>query len=342
MYDQCPLGIQKCHYFEYHENEVVVRHHNEIETIGVWRTPDAAVMKWIEGGSENRPKKKDLRKYVTTPPHVKNVFSNLKKLQARGDKKLGLGKRKRPSSDLHKATEWHRAVCKIVEQYANGNHEKDVLEAASCFNTPEDAAILRHRVGGKYWAQKRNNPTVQFPVRMANQLRVWYNEKDPHVTADEAAERLRLEYKDSLYVKYVMTAGKIKAFFSGLKSKKVNGVVPELASVATATGYKHWNTLNDLKGEAKRRIEEGSMAKPLRQPTNKAGWAAIIELNDMQAENALSDDAEEAAHCSDGGGAEDDVCADEDDGDVCGDEDDAAVSPEEAHFVYDQLGDDGL
>jgi len=241
------------------------------------------------------------------------------------------------------ATEWHKEVCRIAELYALGNHAKEVKEAASCFNTPEDAAVSRHRSGGKYWARKRNNPTVQFPIVMANVLRVWYNEQDPHCTADEAADRLILkpEYKDSLYVKHVMTAGKIKAFFGGLKSKKVNGQVPVLSSVATATGYKQWNTLGDLKEEAKRRIDEGAMAKPLRMPTNKAGWAVLLELNDMQTDNAMSEEADEAGHC-DAEGVTEDVCGDEDDDEDGLLSDNEQISPEEAILAYDELGDDAL
>ena len=50
VYDQFPLGIQKCHFYEYLPNEVVVRHHNNIGTIGVWRTSNESAMKWIKGG----------------------------------------------------------------------------------------------------------------------------------------------------------------------------------------------------------------------------------------------------------------------------------------------------
>lgn len=318
---------------------MIVRHHNAIETIGVWRTSNASVMKWITGGSKHRTgKKADLRPYVTTDATVLKTFVHMKPVRARGKVTPKLGKRKRQQGTP--ATEWHQAVCRIVDSYANGRYDKAVEEAAKCFNTPEDASLKKHRVGGSYWARKRNNPTVQFPVAIANTLRMWYNEQNPHCTPEEAASRLisKAEYQHSLYVKHVMTAGKTKAFFSGLKSKKVNGVVPVLSTVATASGYKEWTTLNDLKEECKRRLEEGSMAKPLRQPTTKAGWATLLELNDMQIENSMSLDAEEAAH-GDEEDSDGDDCDDDDEGD---DEGDEPVCLAEAECVYDALGDDTL
>ena len=299
-------------------------------------------MEWIDGGSKVRGAKKDARKYVTTPPTVLKTFPNFSGVLARGGKSKGrLGKRNRPEKGPT-ATEWHKAVCNIVDKYANDEYDKSIEEAASCFNIPEDAAVKRQRAGGKYWARKRNNPTVQFPVHMANDLRGWYNEQNPHCTADEAAERLQLQHRGSLYVKHVMTGGKIKTFFGGLKAKKVNGQVPVLTAVASATGYKQWETLSDLREEVKRRIEEGTMVKPLRQPSNKPGWAQLLELNDMQIDNALSEDTEEACH-ADGDDAEDieDVLDDENGEDVEMASDDEEGCHAEAVMVYEELGDDG-
>ena len=94
----------------------------------------------------------------------------------------------------------YQAVCRIVDSYANGRYDKAVEEAAKCFNTPEDASLKKHRVGGSYWARKRNNPTVQFPVAIANTLRMWHNEQNPHCTPEEAASRLisKAEHQHSL------------------------------------------------------------------------------------------------------------------------------------------------
>jgi hypothetical protein len=118
----------------------------------------------------------------------------------------------------------------------------------------------------------------------------------------------------------------------------LNGVVPVLSSIATATGYTQWSTLSDLKEESKRRTDEGAMAKPLRQPTAKAGWAQLLELNDMQVENAMSVEAEEAAHSEkDSPGDAGDMSDDDDDADGSG-----PMCIEEAECVYDQLGDDSL
>jgi hypothetical protein len=273
---------------------------------------------------------------------VLDTFLNMKKKKKkrkRGKQTPKLGKRHRSAGKHPKATEWHKAVCVIAEKYANQQHDAAILEAATSFNTTEDAVVKLHRVGGAYWARKRNNPTVPFPIAMANTLRKWYNEQNPHCSPDEAAERLRRmpEYKDSLYVKHAMHAGKIKAFFSGLKSKKVNGVVPVLSSIATATGYKQWSTLSDLKEESKRRIDEGTMAKPLRQPTAKAGWAQLLELNDVQVENAMSVETEEAAHGEESYDDAGDVSDDDDDADESG-----PMCIEEAECVYDQLGNGSL
>ena len=117
-----------------------------------------------------------------------------------------------PQEDAHKATKWHQEVCVIAEKYANQMHDKAVKEAAEAFNTAEDAQLKSYRVGGKYWARKRNNPTVNFPLKIANQLRVYYNEQNPHCSPDEAYTRLvgLPKYQHSLYVKYVIIPGKIQ------------------------------------------------------------------------------------------------------------------------------------
>ena len=47
LYDKCPLAILKVHCFEYNQDDVVVRHHNAIDSFGVWRTPVSAVQDWV-------------------------------------------------------------------------------------------------------------------------------------------------------------------------------------------------------------------------------------------------------------------------------------------------------
>ena len=222
-------------------------------------------------------------------------------------------------------------------------------EAAQAYNTPEAASVLRYQTGGKYWALKKNVPTVRFPIKMANTLRGWYNEKDPHVSPDEAAVRLSLrdEYAGSLYIKYVMNADKIKAFFSTLKSKKNNGVVPVVTpgNIKCNDGYGQWTTVEALKGELARRVDAGTMVKPSRTPTDKQGWAILLELNDVQQDNTLTLSDEESSHVDteDGGEAAFDVngdLPDENDEDDRGDDEDMAM--QEAHMGYDQLSDDGI
>ena len=97
VYDLCPLGIQKVHYFEFKPTEVIVRHHPGIDTIGVWRTSNESVFKWSKGGSKNRAAKKDQRPFVSKPPIVIDTFVNMKPVQKR--LKLGMigKKRKRVS-----------------------------------------------------------------------------------------------------------------------------------------------------------------------------------------------------------------------------------------------------
>ena len=83
-YDKCPLQIQKVHHFEYGPTEVVVRHHNEIETAGVWRTSNTAVQKWIETSG-----------FKSKAPKVLDNFPLMKELRCHGSTKKSLGKRKR-------------------------------------------------------------------------------------------------------------------------------------------------------------------------------------------------------------------------------------------------------
>ena len=240
-------------------------------------------------------------------------------------------------------------MCRIAEKFANGRYDKDVKEAARCFNTPESVEVLNFITGERHWALKRNNPTVKFPLKIANILRGWYNEQNPHCSADEAAARLVLvkEYRKSLYVRYVMEATKIKAFFSTLKAKKVNGVVPELAELTESSdGYKHWTTVPDMKQEYTRRVMAGTMAKLLKKPTNKHGWAMALELNDLQLANTVTNSMEEAAYAK---GVEDGLADNnaEDSGDE-GEPDDGDAdgglqgAPEDAHLEYQLLGDDTI
>jgi hypothetical protein len=84
VYDQCPLQIHKVHHFEYHEDEVVVRHHNEIDGIGVWRTSNASVSSWTKAND-----------FKSTAPIIKGTFKNQKDLRTNAGTKKGLGKRKR-------------------------------------------------------------------------------------------------------------------------------------------------------------------------------------------------------------------------------------------------------
>jgi len=58
--------------------------------------------------------------------------------------------------------------------------------------------------------------------KIANELRVMYNEQNPHCPPENAATRLHAmeDYKGPLYVQLVMHADKTKVFFGGLKAKK--------------------------------------------------------------------------------------------------------------------------
>ena len=98
VYDKCSLGLSRCHHFEYGPEEVVVRHHNDIEDVEVWRTPNSKVFQWIEGGKTNRLPSKDHRPYVPKMPTIITTFTNTKPVRESGSKKHGLGKRKRVSS----------------------------------------------------------------------------------------------------------------------------------------------------------------------------------------------------------------------------------------------------
>ena len=237
---------------------------------------------------------------------------------------------------------------RIAEKFANEGYDKDVMEAAICLNTPESAEVLSFVTGGSHWALKRNNPTVTFPLPISNILRTYYNEQNPHCSPDDAAARLAAlpQYSKSLYVRYVMDANKIKAFFSTLKAKKVNGVVPEQGEVTEAAeGYKQWITVGDMKQEYSRRVAAGTMKKLLRQPNNKYGWAMALELNDMQLSSVITNNMEEIVHAE---GVADGIAEDSVDGELDreGDLDaeaenlDPEAAPSDAHLEHDLLGDD--
>ena len=172
------------------------------------------------------------------------------------------------------------------------------MEAAAAFTTPEDASVKDYATGGKHWALKKNVPTVTIPIKMANQLRIMYNEQNPHCAPEEAAIRLLAlpEYHQSLYVKHVMTADKIKVFFSSLKKKKKDGAVPELTRTAGSNGYRSFSTVDAMKVEYHRRLDQGEITKPKPMPSKKDEWALLLELNDLQRANTLTETDEETQH----------------------------------------------
>ena len=240
-----------------------------------------------------------------------------------------------------KGSSWFKKVSAIAEQWANEKHEDDVKDAAAAFTTPEDSSVKQYVTGGKYWALKKNVPTVQISNRMANQLRLMYNEQNPHVSPEGAAVRLLAlpEYRQSLYVKHVITADKIKVFFGGLKKKKVNGVVPEIDRRAGCNGYKSFVTVPAMRDEYQRRLELGHITRPKPMPSKKQDWAVMLELNDLQRANTITDHEEENQHGEDAEDADEEDIGDCVQGFQSG-EGDADTTMEEALGQHDLLGDD--
>jgi hypothetical protein len=232
-------------------------------------------------------------------------------------------------------------VSVIAEQWANEKHDDDVKDAAAAFTTPEESSVKQYATGGEYWALKKNVPTVQISNRMANQLRLMYNEQNPHVSPEGAAVGLLAlpEYHQSLYAKHVITADKIKVFFGGLKKKKVNGVVPELHRQAGCNGYKSFVTAPAMKAEYQRRLELGHITRPKPMPSKKEHWAVMLELNDLQRANTITDHEEENQHGEDAQKACEEGIGDCTQGFQTseGDED---TTMEEALGQHDLLGDD--
>ena len=192
----------------------------------------------------------------------------------------------------------------------------------------------------KHWALKKNVPTVTIPIKMANHLRVMYNQQNPYIAPEEASILLRQidEYKQSLYVKHVMTADKIKVFFSSLKKKKKDGVVPELARTAGSNGYRSFSTIGAMKAEYVRRLDLGCITKPKPMPSKKDEWALLLELNDLQQENTLTEASEESQHLDDAEEAREEEANDDFENENA--EGGEQSSLEEALGAHDLLGDD--
>jgi hypothetical protein len=108
--------------------------------------------------------------------------------------------------------------------------------------------------------------------------------------------RWKITRGQPLYVQLVMHADKIKVFFGGLKAKKKDGQVPELNLKAAAEGCKQFTTAPTMRAEYNRRLLAGLMTKQLRMPTKKEQWVALLELNDIQVDNALTANDEESSH----------------------------------------------
>ena len=95
-----------------------------------------------------------------------------------------------------------------------------------------------------------------------------------------------------------------------------------------------------MKDEFSRRLAAGTISKPVRVPSDKQGWAVLLELNDLQLSNTLMMADEECAHAD---GVEDGEANDDlDDVSEAGDDDEVGTSAAEAHMSYDLLGDDAL
>jgi hypothetical protein len=170
--------------------------------------------------------------------------------------------------------------------------------AAAAFTTPGDASVKGHAAGGKRWALKKNVPTATIPIKMANHLRVMHNQQNPCIAPGEAAILLRKieEHEESLFVKHVMTADTIEAFFSSLKKKKKDGVAPELTRTVGSNGHRSFATVGAMRAECIRRLDLIHITKPKSMPSKKDEWALLLELSGLQRENALMQADEESQH----------------------------------------------
>ena len=118
----------------------------------------------------------------------------------------------------------------------------------------------------------------------------------------------------------------------------MKGVVPPLTATASDKGYKQYTTVVEMKEEYQRRLAVNIISKPLKIPSNKEGWANLLEVNDIQTANMVTTDLEQDDHAADDGGddAAEDLhgdCAPEDEGPSTTE----GGPPEEAHLMYDLL-----
>ena len=54
-----------------------------------------------------------------------------------------------------------------------------------------------------------------------------------------------------------------------------------------------------MKEEYQRRLAANTISKPFKMPSNKEGWANLLEVNDIQTANMITTDLEQEDHAAD-------------------------------------------
>jgi hypothetical protein len=90
---------------------------------------------------------------------------------------------------------------------------------------------------------------------------------------------------------------------------------------------------------ADRRLAVNIISKPFKIPSNKEGWANVLEVNDIQTANMVTTDLEQDEHAADNGGddAAEDLHGDCDPEGTDSSSTEGGSPPEEARLMYDLL-----
>jgi hypothetical protein len=220
-FDLPNLGVQKCHHYKYDlvadktTGEVTVNceiwHHNDLETPGL-RT------KWA-GSSSDDAYKKWVEKEVFVPKKwkEKGVFSReykppRKQTAERDSSKSG--------GVVEAVSAYRKTMASATQKWAASAHATSEgasakMMAGRSLHSPSGT----ERVPTSGWAVKKPLPSVSFPMPMKKLLLTYFN-VIPRISPEDAVKRMRAENPADVYIEYVVTAGRVKGYFSRFKKHK--------------------------------------------------------------------------------------------------------------------------
>jgi hypothetical protein len=154
----------------------------------------------------------------------------------------------------------------------------------------------------KGWAMKTATPSVSFSIEVRQELVKLFNQRDPYVQPEEAVVQIRgmPEFRNDMFVTHMLTAARVKSYFSRLVQQK--------RKVASKDGLPLPNAVDAAKkyGSLSKRKELVDLIRTrnihVTGSLARKNITALVELlveNDAMKEHAANNDMDEdEAHAS--------------------------------------------